>query len=348
MRTSHVLFFREHALLRDLAALRRLRRDWEPAAARFVDALPRGEPVDLHVYFEARCEQACEFCAQPVQRDSTAHLAIAALQREVTSRAGDLVRGGAFEALIRACARRAAPVHLTITGHDWIAHPERDAILDVLARNPGLRLRLQGPSTALADAALARRVASLPDLAAVALTVQAGEARAHDRMVGRAGAFDAVCAAVDHLLLAGARVEVNTVLTRDALAALPSTLAWLAARELMGSLAAFSPEVALPWPGPLMPRLAALRESFSTNERELLARASSLVGFPLCVVPPSLASRAFAHERSTGPAARACVGCDARARCPGASRAYLDAHGEGDLVPLSARDQAAPQRVRAR
>lgn len=335
MRHATVLFHREHALLKKLLSLRRLERGWARAAARFVERFPTGEAVELHVYLEARCDQSCEFCAQPVQREHASLNALARLDNAVDRAAGDLVRSGAFEALLDACALRDAPVSLTLTGHDWLAHPARDALLEILARRPRLALRLQGPSTALADRSLAERVAALPSLVAVSLTAQSGEARDHDRMVGRAGAFDALCAAVARLIALGVPIEVNTVLTRDGLRALPSTLGWLAERGLRGSLAAFVPEPMLPWPAPLFPRLQALREAFARHEAELVDRSSSLVGFPLCVLPARLSDRAYATARSTSPGARACASCAENSRCPGLPAEYLAAFGEGELTPFT-------------
>ncbi|MFO0625517.1 MAG: hypothetical protein U0325_07840 [Polyangiales bacterium] len=331
-----VVFQREHELLRALLARRSLRRGWDGAAAQLLASLPP-TPLDLHIYLEARCDQACEFCAQPAQRDRPAHRVVRALDLALDAGVGDLVRSGALAALLAACARRDPAVRLTLTGHDWLAHPARDALLALLEAHPTLPTRLLGPSTALADAALARRVAALPNLVAVALTVQGGDARTHDRSVGRSGAFDDLCAAVAHLTAAGATVEVNTVLTRDGLDALPSTLAWAQARGLSVTLAAFVPEPGHPSPRAYLPRLDGVRATLAAQVDALATRRALLVGLPLCVVPAPLRSRAFGGARPSTPAAAPCVGCAARARCPGAPQAYLDVFGDDALRPLDAR-----------
>jgi len=331
-----VVFRREHDLLRALMRRRLLLRGWDRAAERLLAELPR-TPLDLHVYLEARCDQACEFCAQPAQRDHPAHRAAGALDLALDTGVGDLIRSGALAALLSACARRDPEVRLTLTGHDWLAHPSRDALLELLAAHPALPKRLQGPSTALADASLARRVAALPNLVAVALTAQGGSARAHDRGVGRAGAFDALCAAVAHLTAAGVRVEVNTVLTRDGLDALPETLAWARARGLAVTVAAFIPEPSHPAPQVYLPRLDALRATLAHHVDALTERRAALVGLPLCVVPPSLRPRAFGAARPEAPTAPPCARCALREACPGAPRAYLEAYGDAALTPVDAR-----------
>lgn len=336
MRGATVVFHREHDLLRALLARRLRPHNWEGAAASLLADLPP-TPLDLHLYLEARCDQACEFCAQPAQRDRPAHRAVRALDLVLDAGVGGLVRSGALGALLSACARRDPAVRLTLTGHDWLAHPDRDEILALLDAHPALPKRLQGPSTALADEALARRVAAVPNLVAVALTVQGGTARAHDRAVGRAGAFDALCAAVGHLTAAGVDVEVNTVLTRDGLEALPATLAWARDRGLAVTVAAFIPEPAHPSPRVYLPRLDTVRAALADQLDALVDRRASLVGLPLCVVPAPLRRRAFGGARPAPPAAPPCAGCAARASCPGAPQAYLDAFGDAALSPLDAR-----------
>lgn len=341
MRADTVIFHREHELLRSLLAGRLLRRDWHGAAARFVERLPAGEAVDLHVYLEARCDQSCEFCAQPAQRDRPVQRAVRALDQALDGGAGDLVRSGALAALLAACARRAPPVRLTLTGHDWLAHPARDEILAVLEALPGLSKRLQGPSTALADPALARRVAALPGLVTVSVTAQGGSARVHDRAVGRAGAFDALCAAVARLTAAGAAVDVNTVLTRDALAALPEILRWAHDHQLPVTLSAFVPEPAHPSPRSYLPRLSALRATLAEHSPAIVRGGASLVGLPRCVAPPVLWPRSFGAAMNAAPAAAPCARCAERGNCPGAPRAYLDAFGDAELAPV---DPSSPAR----
>jgi hypothetical protein len=332
---ARVCFIREHRLLRHLSARRLVLGSWARAAEAFLDRHVGGGPAELHVYLEARCAQACEFCAQPAQRDRPHVRALALVDARLDRLTGDLVASGAFEALLGACERRAPRVAVTVTGHDWARHPGRDALLGALERHPALPKRFLGPSTGLADPALARRVAAIPGLRAVALTLQAADPAAHDAMVGRPGAFAEVTAAAAALTAAGAFVEVNVVLTRGAVEHLARTLRWLDARGWKASLAAFAPEPALPAPDRLHPPLAQLRAALAASEVAAHAAVMSLVGVPLCAVPERLHRRVFAG--AVAPAAAApppCARCPARGRCAGVSASYLRAHGDGDLAPL--------------
>lgn len=333
----------ERAMFRRLAARRLRDGSWTSAAESLVADLAREAPSEaptLHLFFEARCAQACEFCEAPAVRDKPLPRVLSVLYRRLDPVTGDLVSSGAFEALLAACERHTPRVALSITGYDWMQHPGRDAILDALERHPDLSKRLQGPGTALSDPALARRVAALPGLRAVALTLQASDAAAHDAMVGREGSFREVRRAIEQLHEGGATVEISTVLTRDAVAHLPQTLTWLATRRWKTWLSAFMPDRDLPAPEALHPTLAQLRSALADHERAADAAVVSFVGVALCAVPARLRDRAVgAPPSDVGGAARAsaCDRCAMRDRCPGVSASYLRAHGDGDLIALGAR-----------
>ncbi|MBP6832387.1 MAG: radical SAM protein [Deltaproteobacteria bacterium] len=341
MSLPSVWFVREHALLRRLMALRLLHGSWPGAAAALVETFAgSSSSAELHLYLEARCAQACEFCAQPVQRERVLPRALAVLDARVDRLTGDIVTSGALDALLEACERRRPSVAVTITGHDWLRHPARDAIIDALARHPALPKRLLGPHTGLADPALARRVAAIPGLRAVALTLQAADPAAHDAMVGRPGAFREVLGAIERLEEGGAFVEINTVLTRRAVEHLPRLLPWLAARGWKASLAAFAPERLLPDPERLHPPGSLVRRALVEQAAAAESVVNSLVGVALCVVPAALHRRThktvaagLADPAETSPCAR----CAVREQCSGVSESYLRAHGSGDLVAFDRR-----------
>ena len=335
MSSPSVWFIREHALMRRLMALRLLHGSWEIAAATVVESCTGSSTAELHLYFEARCAQACEFCAQPVQREKPLHRALVLFDDRFERLTGDLATSGALDALLAACERRLPPVAVTITGHDWLRHPARDAIIAALERRPLLPKRLLGPHTALSDAALAHRVAAIPGLQAVALTLQAADADAHDAMTGRAGAFREVTSAIEHLSAEGVFVEINTVLTRRAVEHLPRLLQWLAEREQKASLAAFAPEPLVPDPDRLQPANSLVRRALVEQSGAAAAVVSSLVGVALCAVPVVLHRRTFKTVAAGlfAPAhASACGRCAVREQCSGVSESYLRARGEGDLV----------------
>jgi len=337
MSSPFVWFIREHTLMRRLMALRLLYGSWEIAAETVVESFAGSSLTELHLYFEARCAQACEFCAQFVQREKPLHRAIVLFDDRFERLTGDLATSGALDALLAACERHQPPVAVTITGHDWLRHPSHDAIIAALERRPLLPKRLLGPHTALSDAGLARRVAAIPGLQAVALTLQAADADAHDAMAGRAGAFREVTSAIERLSAEGVFVEINTVLTRRAVEHLPRLLTWLAEREQKASLAAFAPEPLVPNPDRLQPANSLVRRALIEQSDAAHTVLSSLVGVALCAVPSSLHRRTFktvAAGLFTPANASACARCTMGGRCSGVSESYLRAQGEGDLIPF--------------
>ncbi|MBK6534014.1 MAG: hypothetical protein IPF99_31895 [Deltaproteobacteria bacterium] len=332
----------ERVLFRQLAALRLRAGSWDAAAARLVADLAAAAPheaPELHLFFEARCAQACEFCEAPAVRDRPLPRAVVTAP---PSRPGDRrpaehrsLRGPAHRLRAQCAPRRPLDHRLRLA-----AAPRARCDPRCAGAPPRAVQAAQGPSTALSDPALARRVAALSGLRAVALTLQASDPAAPDAMVGRAGSFHEVKRAIEQLHEAGATVEISTVLTRDAVTHLPQTLTWLATRRWKTWLSAFMPDRDLPAPEPLHPTIARLRETLADHERATDAAVLSFVGVALCAVPARLRDRAFGAPLSHGGNAvsvPACDRCAMRPRCPGVSTSYLRAHGDGDLIPLGAR-----------
>lgn len=311
------------------------------AAERWLARAARpGELRDLILYFEAPCRQACEFCEEPQRRAEPIHRAAQQLVQIRQRTPLDLVASGAFAALLGALARREDAPRLTLMGHDWLEHPRLDEVLAAIERQPGLRLRCYGPSTRLADPALAARVARLPGLESVGLTLQSCDPAIHDAIVGAPGAGARVQEAIDELRRVGAPVQLTLVLSRRALPSLAETVHWAAARGLRITLQAFVPDRGLRGAGAVLARADAIAEALAKIDAAARAFVDCLVGVPWCAAPEPLRDRlrpSVAGSRSEPllhPAA--CAGCAVRARCPGVPASYVTEVGNLGLAPWSA------------
>jgi hypothetical protein len=334
------VFLTESALW--LALARELPRG--PSLAAAVDrwlarALPPGAG-ELILYFEAPCRQACEFCEEPQLRAAPLYRGRARLVTLRQHTPLDLVASGAFAALLRALALRPAPPRLTLMGHDWLQHPRLDALLTALEAQPGLRLRCYGPSTALADPALAARVARLPGLVSVGLTLQSSDPAVHDAIVGAPGSGRLVQEAILVLQRLGAPLQLTLVLSRRSLPTLAETVRWVHARGLRLTLQAFLPDRGLRGAAAVHASPDAVAAALAGIDAPARAVIDCLVGVPWCAAPPPFRDRlrsafvAETREPLVHPAP--CHGCAVRARCPGVPGSLVEALGTRGLSPWPA------------
>lgn len=338
-REGQIVFLTEKALGLSIARALPRARSIEAATRAALDRAAAGAAVGhVMLYFEARCEQACEFCEEPGLRERPLARLVARALDVQQALGADLVSRGAFAALLAWVRERPERIVLHVTGHDWLRHPHLDALLGALERGPGVPLRLQGPSLALADRALARRVAALPGLQHVATTLQSSDPREHDAMVGRPGAHARLLAALEVLSEEGVAVLLTLVLTRRALRTLPATLAWLRERGRAAQLCAFVPDRAMEGGERALAPLDELRAALAGVAPADHAAIASLVGVPPCGAPAALrgalapAIDTAERERAVFPAP--CAGCAGRARCPGVPESYARVYGARGLEPL--------------
>ncbi len=162
------------------------------------------------------------------------------------------------------------------------------------------------------------------------------DARVHDFHAGVAGDFAAAC----DRLRGGARA-VSTVLTRSNVRGLAGLAGWLGER----GVTAWRVVVAR---GPVIdgvtPRLAVALP-YALQALALAGRsgvAGWIDGAPHCLLGPfrgsTLSSRARAY-------AAGCVGCPARASCPGVDAGYLERFGEAELSARALREAGASPRI---
>lgn len=328
------LFITESSLWLTLARELPRARSIRGAAERW---LARMSSHELILYFEAPCRQACEFCEEPPLRTNPIHRGERRLIQLRQRTPLDLVASGAFGALLDGLARRRPTPRLTIMGHDWLEHPRRDELLGAIEARPGLRLRCHGPSTQLADTALASRVARLPGLESIGLTLEACDPRVHDAIVGAPGSGAAVMRAIDVLSKLGARLQVTVVLSKRALPTLAETVQWVSARGLHVVLQAFIPDRDLRAAGSVLAPINVIAAALGDIDAGARAAVDSVVGLPWCAVPGPLRARlspALAGEKReplVHPAP--CSGCSMRARCPGVPASYVAALGHAGLSP---------------
>ncbi len=233
---------------------------------------------------------------------------------------------------------RARSLNLTrlgIAGNEPLAHPDIDAIL-AAARDAGFeQLEVLTSGAPLADPDRAR---ALFDMGARAfgIPLYAADAAIHDAITQAPGSHGDTVRAIENLRALGATVYVHANLLRqnlDDLAALEVLVRdrW----QLPLSVLPLRAKAAnLPF-GELMPRYAEIVRRVGVQ---------CLVAFPLCVAAqvqdPALPSgellsdvmKVYVLDQPFVKPPR-CTGCSLRARCAGTFQAYLDLHGDGELVP---------------
>jgi hypothetical protein len=176
-------------------------------------------PGELNLVITADCGQSCSFCsvkgAFADTNEGTADLHRIAADLTAQRRQG--VRG------------------VRLNGFDPLAHPR---ILDIvrLATSLGYAsMDVYSPCTLVADRRFAEElVESMPERRAFHVPLYGATAELHDRVVGRAGAFDRVMLAIDHLteLVGAEALSVVTVLTVENLDGLPALTALASERRL--------------------------------------------------------------------------------------------------------------------
>ena len=304
---------------------------------RWLRRIPDDEAIEVHLYFHHPCAQACEFCEQPLALKTVRGRAVAGLASVAYARGSDAVGLGLFNALLEVLSARAPGSSLCVTGHDWCSHPRLGQILERLAAQPRLPVRFLGPSTALSDVDLAKRVGALPNLERVTLTLQSADPQRHDASTGAPGAAKRVMTAIDNLIAERVTLEINVVLTRRSTADLPALMRWADGRGVQLQLLAF-------WPdrghtdafAPSVARMDDVRRALeSASEVETVIDSISVLA--LCAVPARLRSRVSPawpgqrrEARVYGPA---CASCGLRRGCPGVPQTYEARHGWVGLVP---------------
>jgi MoaA/NifB/PqqE/SkfB family radical SAM enzyme len=268
------------------------------------------------------CDRACVFC----------HVS----QRPLEARAPR----GSDAAVEAAIAGLSGPV--LFTGDDALSHPRIVEFVEA-ARRRTAEVSIIGPPRKGKTAALAPALVKA-GLARYITALLGPDARSHDAVAGREGAFDALCEAVLVMRSNGVAVELVTPLVRPVLGSLGELL--LRGRSLLGasaplpSLLAYAPDSMVGRAfDAVVPGWDELRTALSGLPPDLLGRVS-VDGLPLCVLPEKLRQRAPSRlDRSDGGLSAAypespCRDCRSRAACPGVADTVLRAAGAAGLRAL--------------
>lgn len=204
------------------------------------------------------------------------------------------------------------------------------------------------------------------------VSIQGGDAAAHDASVVAPGAFVQTIKGTRALLARGQRVKINAVLTRELLQSLPAFAKLICALrpeevafDTVKPSAAFAPDRAnYATLAPAMaPYARALREAVEQIHADgLVVRLTSMAP---CLVPgaeawvseeaPTTLTRQLdgtqieKHDwkRSLQVKAPACATCAYDATCGGVYRPYAEAHGLDELVPVRERATLAGATLQA-
>jgi His-Xaa-Ser system radical SAM maturase HxsC len=291
----------------------------QPLAGRIERLLRAGSPHNTLLVTE-RCDQLCVMCSQPPKKthvDRFAYLEEACLLAEPGSLIGitggepTLYKDELCGMIERVLGARAdLEFHVLSNGQ----HFSRDDVE-----------RLRDP--------IYRRVSW-------GIPLYAAEPERHDRIVGKAGAFERLQESFAHLLLAGARIELRTVLLGANLGALPSLARTVAARlrfvevwsimqlENIGFAKNRWPELYVDHRASFGPIATALDHATLHGVR------AQLFNFARCTVPAPyrhLAAASISDWKRKY--ALACADCHERSQCSGFFEWHPDEAMEG-VTPL--------------
>lgn len=173
------------------------------------------------------------------------------------------------------------------------------------------------------------------------IPLYAAEPELHDQIVGKAGAFARLEQSLAHLMMAGARVELRTVVLQDNLAALPRLARFVSSRlrfieawsimqlEHTGFARARWRQLFVDHTHQFEPVAEAL------NQSVLHAVGAQLFNFPLCTVPPTYRRFAVASISDwKRKYAAACGGCSQRDACTGFFEWHPQEQAEMVVSPL--------------
>jgi His-Xaa-Ser system radical SAM maturase HxsC len=287
-------------------------------AARVERLLRAGSPHNTLLVTE-RCDQLCVMCSQPPKKTH-------------------VDRFGAFEA---ACLLAEPDTLIGVTGGEPTLYKEDlfGMIERVLDARPDLAFHVLSNAQHFETADVARLRGPLYRRVTWGIPLYAPQCGLHDEIVGKAGAFARLEESLAHLIMAGARVELRTVLLSTNLDALADLALHIAAR--LRFVEAWS-IMQLENTGFARNRWHSLyvdhRKNFGPVGSALELAAlhgvpAQLFNFPRCSVPEPFRDYAVASisdwKRKYMPA---CAGCRARETCCG----FFEWHPDGDagVTPL--------------
>lgn len=181
----------------------------QPQANR-VERLIRADSRHNTLLVTERCDQLCVMCSQPPKK--THH--------------------DRFDLLEQACLLADHGVLIGISGGEPTLYKEQllSMVERVVERRPDIRFHILSNGQHFDDRDIERL--SLPPYRRVSwgIPLYASDAALHDEIVGKAGAFARLEESFASLIMAGARIELRTVMLTTNLAALPALARYVIAR----------------------------------------------------------------------------------------------------------------------
>lgn len=194
---------------------------------------------------------------------------------------------------------------------------------------------------------------------------QGGNRQAHERTTGRKGSFEGLLESLERAAERGQKVTVNCCVVRQNYDSLPDFPGLLAPYEIAHFHADMLHPGDLPEPkkqrlGEIMPRYSDLVEPLRRMVRGFSPELAQSIGnLPFCIAPDLspfiqhggeetwvVGSRdtwnKYDDKTSAKTKLAACEGCALSARCGGVYRAYLELHGDAEIVAISP-DTLAPE-----
>lgn len=299
-----------------------------------------GRAATVVIVVTQACEMSCVFCP------TVDRVHIHRREDDPAEQLADLVHQ-------LSAGRRLGARTVDFGGNDVLRFPRALDLFEAAGRAGFETIIAQSPGQALADMAFARAVAATP-LSHAAVPIYGTTAAEHDVIVGREGAFDRLCQALDNVRSLGRpQVVLHTIALRRNVHRMEDIFRFCDAR--------FGLPVRVM---PLQPNRLGQSEHLSDTVpfrelREAAARRpESFNTFPLCVLPPAFALRnegripprsinlfdvglpADSEDQAARRARQhvhpeACGPCRLLSVCSGITQAHVDRFGADDLRPLS-------------
>ncbi|TCP82887.1 His-Xaa-Ser system radical SAM maturase HxsC [Sphingomonas sp. PP-CE-1A-559] len=290
-------------------------------ARRRIERLLRAESTTNTLLVTERCDQLCVMCSQPPKKTHVDR----------------------FDLLERACLLAPEGMLIGISGGEPTLYKER--LLTLMERTLSIRADLSfhvltnGQHFTAAD--IQRLGAPKYRRVSWGIPLYSAEPALHDLLVGKDGAFAQLEDGLSHLAMAGARIELRTVVMNDNVGGLPALAGYVSSRlrfveawsimqlEHVGFAKNRWPTLFFDHSGRFGPIAEAL------DRAQLHGVRAQLFNFPRCTVPAAYRSLAIASisdwKRKFAPA---CSDCREQTKCSGFFEWHPDEEARLTVRPL--------------
>lgn len=286
-----------------------------------VERLLRASSNQNTLLVTERCDQLCIMCSQPPKKTHVDR----------------------FSLLRDACLLAQPSTLIGISGGEPTLFKEQlfSMIEEVIDARPDLSFHVLTNGQHFAEDDIVRL--RLPAYRQVSwgIPIYARDHALHDRIVRKPGALAALQTSLAHLIMAGARVELRTVVLQDNIQVVPELARFVAAHlqfveawsimqlENIGFAKRRWPQLYVDHGKCFEPIRKAIDHAILHGVR------AQLFNFPRCTVPRTYRGLAMASisdwKRKFAPA---CMGCNEKQRCSGFFEWHPDDHAEESVSPL--------------